>query len=365
VTGDHLPASDEIEPTDAEPEAEAGGSLLSSLNRLEGVASDVEEWARRWALRNDPYVDGVIEAIRDRSNVTEWAALDALELLPHPQDTNSRPMRAASRWLRLSRVIAAVRNIMVFVPVAVTWWGIYEATSAFNALRGTSGADGATFMDVWVTGAGDPNAAWTIQQIAQVDAILIAAIVILSLLAGMIGARGKRRLARTESAADSERMQVGLALARALHGRRSSNPESIAESVAEVLNDLTEAARSVAGATQELTSATTSVNGLQPVLEQLRDGLERAAKKTTTDVKQGLDELITSIERLTTWVDTDPIKVLDGFAGRIDGFTQHVADITAGVERTSASLEFGTMQLRADLEALSDLLAGLTERQPA
>ena len=110
---------------------------ISTTNQVAEVRDAALSWASRWQVDDDPYIMGITDAIGDRENLTSWAAIDPYELLPYPEPHSGRGLR------RLTRVILVLRNVTVFVPVALTWFAINKATSAYGP-----------YLDVLEPGAG-------------------------------------------------------------------------------------------------------------------------------------------------------------------------------------------------------------------
>ena len=86
----------------------------------------LHDWAEEIDELDDPYVRGLTNAVARRDDLSVWASLDPLELLPNDQSNN---------WKRISQasnVISALRNILVFLPVLLTWLAIGKALDAFG-----------------------------------------------------------------------------------------------------------------------------------------------------------------------------------------------------------------------------------------
>lgn len=89
------------------------------------LVNSLQSWATLYNVQSDPYISGLTAAVAARKNLPMWASLEPLEYLPHAQiNTHKRPHL-------LSLIMSVLRNSLVFLPVALTWYAISKATSAF------------------------------------------------------------------------------------------------------------------------------------------------------------------------------------------------------------------------------------------
>jgi len=79
------------------------------------LAELVQSWATRNRVSKDPYVRGLVEALIESKNLAMWASIDSLSYLPHPTVNSEDGVRVFYRRLN------AIRNSLVFAPVALTW----------------------------------------------------------------------------------------------------------------------------------------------------------------------------------------------------------------------------------------------------
>lgn len=336
---DHDPTED----TDAALAVTTTGPIPPSYEPR-GITA-ARQWAASNKLGNDPYVAGLLNAVEQRQDLTMWAALDPLELLPHAS------VRKGSFLTRLARVLIFLRNVLVFVPVAITWMGIKEATEKFGAYAAlenaaTSGKE-LNFLLFWQSGGPDRTLApvWRIQHIALVDAILIAGIVLLTLFSGAMEARATRLERRQEARVESERIDIALGIKTALHGNRQATPESITQSLAESLADLLGGARLMNNAALRMETLSVGLETIGPKFAELNQRLDVLSHNLSNDLLGSVDRLRSSVVQLGTTVDGDLAQVLTKVMVGLD-------EIREQLGKTSASVEFGTKNLRDDLDAI-------------
>jgi hypothetical protein len=153
------------------------GQLLSYS--VSEMISEITSWTDRHdlSIEDDPYLEGLVSAVIRRDDLTMWASLSPFDHLPKV----SRLRHASAIWERVSSFVFVLRNVLVFVPVALTWLAISRAVDAFGtateALRGEGQDTTANFLDFWQSS----DAWWRIGHIAFYDFILISAIVLLTL----------------------------------------------------------------------------------------------------------------------------------------------------------------------------------------
>jgi hypothetical protein len=312
---------------------------------LQGALSDLESWANKWDCKADPYVVGLTRAISQRDDLTMWASLSPREHLPHP-----RPAGNSGVLDLIVRILTLVRNVLVFVPVAITWYAIGKATEAYGLFTDENPGVGLNFLQFWQKGGFEGreylSKFWHIGDVARFDALLIALIVLLTLLVGGMTAQRERSNSKFEDSVDAERARLGFVLANALHGRRSASPESIGESLAEALNDLTQAARDVNDVAARLERATVGVDTLGPKLDVLNQHTDRLVGQSVQSITTSMSALVASVGQLNSSVSGNVTQV---FADA----TANLEEVSAQFSRIAASMEIGAAQLREDLDQIN------------
>ena len=322
------------------PQAPAAPSYNQAMQTM-------NEWATKWNVADDPYVAGLNAAVARRDNMTMWASLDPTDMLPAPV------IQSGSLLNRIARVLTVIRNVLVFVPVALTWLAIQKATEAFGFWSSENPGEEINFIQFWQNGYDILDDSYRIQNIAKFDFILIALIVVATLVASLLESRASATARAQEKSADRERLFVGLKIAEALQGNKTASPESITESLAFALNDLSQAARDVSLAAARMEVASVGVESLTPRVESLNKQVGELNQRFGKDVVGSVDSLVSSVSTLGVTLGGDMQKFLsDVLAG--------LEEINERFNKTSVAVEFGTKQLRDDLDAMHQRLAQLT-----
>jgi len=328
----------------------------------------LQSWAEEIDELDDPYVKGLTTAVARRDDLSVWASLDPLELLPASRS------KAWSRLGQISNVISAIRNILVFVPVLLTWLAIGRAINAFGeftksyAEKNPGTTKNLSFIEFWQ----DPDGYlegwwrqngngktllgefWRIGDVAALDAYIILVIILLTAISGAITWFAENRESIALEKADRKRVEVGLAIASSLHGKRQANPESISEALAEALNDLTQAARDVNETASRLEQASIGVESLTPRIEILNSHTEQLVAQTATSVTKAVSDLVASVQNLNSSVGGNVTTLFTEAANTLEEVSKQLA-------RTSNSAEYGIKQLRDDLDAIHKQLLSLTK----
>ena len=189
---------------------------------------------------------------------------------------------------------------------------------------------------------------------ARLDGYIIFAIIFLTTISATISWLGDNRGVVEQEKADRKRLEVGLAIASSLHGKRQATPDSISEALAEALNDLTQAARDVNETASRLEKASLGVESLTPRIEILNTHTEQLVAQTATSVSKAVSDLVKSVENLNTSVGGNVTALFSEAANTLEEVSKQLA-------RTSNSAEYGIKQLRDDLDAIHKQLQTLTK----
>ena len=337
-----------------------------SSGRFARVAAELKAWSAKHSVAQDPYVSALVSAIDADDNLTAFATTDPFELLPEPEPNHGSALN------RIARVLTMIRNVLVFTPVLLTWLAISQATEGFGryseafraeqiviSARGEDAPDQElNFLQFWESGGSDPapegfeplDDFWRITDVATLDALLIAVIIALTFIAGSLEARGTSRRRRQARLFERDRARVAMIILQGLQGSRSIDSETLEETLAVSLNSLSEAARDVNQAASRLETASVGLGSLTPRVAELSDEVAQLSSHFSTDVKQSINALTTAVATLGSSLEGD--------------LQRFMADVLAGLEEvvdrlksTSVGVEYGTKQLRDDLDAIHQRLA--------
>jgi hypothetical protein len=330
-------------------------SAVQQSKKLTDIGWDLAQWAIANRVEDDPYVDALTATIDQRGNLTAFATSNPIDLLPMPEVT------AGSMLRRIARVITVTRNVLVFLPVLITWWAISRATEAYGryieALKERGEGRTTSFLEFWESGGvGVINPElpkfWRITEVAIKDAWIIAIIIGLTFIAGLIESFASAKRQRSESKVEKERTRIAIATMVALQGNKSVDTESLTDTLAIALNDLGQAARDVNLAAERMEAASVGVSSLTPRVAELSENVSNLSDQFSTDVQVSIQALVTAVSALGNTLEGD----LQRFMSEV---LTGLEEVSEGLKTTMTHVEFGTHQMREDLDAIHARLKGL------
>lgn len=300
---------------------------------LREVANDCRFITRREEL------GALAEAVTEGgSREAVWRGVD-LQAAFSPE-TTIRLKQRRRRWL--AGTAGALAGIVVFVPVAWTWWSLHRATEAYQVLlaKGLQ-QDGASFLQLWTTGFGgnlDPH--FRLSSVALWAVIVIATGVALIAL--------ERVFSRSaDQADDDEHRACASRLARTLnYASITINCGNIQDPI-QVVDLLDETVRQLLQAHQQTRESA-------DLLRRASYGLDESTMRTTSTLEASLSALLatfrSSIEGTVTTFDSSvqgvSAELLKAAGSITKDFGQSIAS-TSGILETSVATVAGELSASA------------------
>jgi len=273
--------------------------------------TQLDAWASTHGLDTDPFVTRLSAAMRERDDLAFWATVDLDLELPVPPDPMLRRIRTFSRF------ISVLRNVAVFVPVALTWWAISVASGGFGSYIEAQvllGQD-ANFLQYWQSE--NVPEFFRLQEVARLAAQIIVAIIAATLATGWLNTFADAR----DDNGGTERAALILDLRQALHGTRLATAETVE-------------------------SATTGTQALEVTLQKLNVRLAEFDRRLSTQMIGAVETLNVAVNNLSRLTGQElPVLLQD----TIRGITQ----VGEQLNRTSVSVELGTRRIIEDLGLMS------------
>jgi hypothetical protein len=220
---------------------------------LTGLVEKINAFTSNHRVTNDPYLDGLREAIETKKNLHIWAELDPLDYLPHPEATSHQ---SRSRFVR---IITVIRNVLVFAPVALTWAAVGQATTGFSRYIDENGADVVNFLDFWQNGYGILDDKWKIGEVARLDFLMIMVVIVLTLYVSQAGHTAERLRDAEEAVIDRERLALALEIHSQLHDKRKITNVTMNASIAGSISRLVNATHNLEDASKVLEKASRKI----------------------------------------------------------------------------------------------------------
>ena len=198
-----------------------------------------DDWAILNSLQHDSYVSRLSYALRNNENLNFWANLSALESLPFPTSY------AGKSQSKISQILILIRNVLVFAPVALTWWAVAEATRGFSIYISQNGENVVNFLDFWQNGYGVLGSEWRIANVAKLDFIIILIVIILTLISASYSNRATTLIESSRGKIEIERAKLALEIDRELFDYRKMTPAVLNQTMANSVSRLNEATKNL------------------------------------------------------------------------------------------------------------------------
>jgi hypothetical protein len=253
--------------------------------------------------------------------------MDPFEYLPQPA-----PVQGA-KLLSWAKLTSTIRNVMVFVPVALTWEAVSKATEAFAKFVEANNATTVNFLEFWQNGYDVLPSFWTISHIATLDFLIILGVIALSLLATFLNDKGSSLKRAELREIDNDRLGTALALKMYLYSMREIDKTNIKEGVASSVSALLTATSSLSKSARQLSAVVAELQSGVPVINNFGTKLGKESEK-----------LVLEVGSLTT--------ALSGINSSITGdLKEAVETATYGLDLASTELNTSTHSLRANSKA--------------
>ena len=240
--------------------------MARSKKDLEGelVFNSLTSWKSLYQIHGDPYVEGLLGALKDDHDLEIWASLNPLEYLPHAD------VQSNQRVNRVLFILALIRNSLVFSPVALTWLAISKATAAFSAYTADNSLTVVNFLEFWENGYGVLSKTWALSSVATLDFQIILLIISLTVFLGISERRVKKLRALAMESADIDRIQMSLEISKYLYGVQRPTVAVVNAATGSILRNLNSASKSLEQTSKELSKSVKSLPSHRDLLTEIK-----------------------------------------------------------------------------------------------
>jgi hypothetical protein len=229
------------------------------------LLNSLQSWATLYGLKSDPYVSGLTAAVSSRKNLPMWASLDPLEYLPHA-DVNTH-----KRLHLLSLIMSVLRNSLVFLPVALTWYAISKATSAFALYTADNSLSVVNFLDFWENGYGVLAEEWSLSHVATLDFQIILGIIGLTIAITFLDRSLKDKKNQALQTADEDRIQMALAISSYLFDQQRVTNVTVNQSLSRAIRDILNSTDSLEKTSRELNKTVKLMPNNRDLLTEIKN----------------------------------------------------------------------------------------------
>jgi hypothetical protein len=194
-----------------------------------------------------------------------WASLDPLEYLPHA-DVNTH-----KRLHLLSLIMTVMRNSLVFLPVALTWYAISKATSAFALYTADNSLSVVNFLDFWENGYGVLAEEWSLSHVATLDFQIILGIIGLTIAITFLDRSLRDKKNQALQAADEDRIQMALAISSYLFDQQRVTNVTVNQSLSRAIRDILNSTESLEKTSRELNKSVKLMPNNRELLTEIKN----------------------------------------------------------------------------------------------
>ena len=228
------------------------------------LQNTLQSWAQQYGLHEDPYISGLSNAVANRKNLPMWASLNPLEYLPHAPANVSKVMK------RIVLIVTIIRNALVFLPVALTWYAIAKATSAFALYTADNTLSVVNFLDFWENGYGVLAEEWSLSHVATLDFQIILVIIFLTIAITLLDKRIRDQYAAEVALLDEDRIRLAMGISSFLFDHQRVSQVSMNQSLAKALRDLLNSTESLDKSSKELGKTVKAIPTNRELLSEIK-----------------------------------------------------------------------------------------------
>lgn len=303
------------------------GEISKQISDIASLLEDVD-------ARSSRRLDDLSEAISSEHGRQRWSDVDLRRAFNTDRLAHAFAVKHEGGYApRRIEIADKLRNVLVLVPILLTWWALGAAVANYAAYERANPEHGSSFLVLWENGF-DGLAGFfepSLSHVAFLDAILIGIIIILTFYAHGRREEQEDTIADTTSLFQAE-MDNALAEASVLLATdRSSRPVRLADAVERMADSFEESSGALLTQLQvehdrmemlasrrekEFTDFGVFATGMRSgaeemhrILTSLRDvshGLEQSLQDLAGDLAQSADQqrslltAVTNLERLTS-----------------------------------------------------------------
>ena len=224
----------------------------------------LNSWSNQHKVQDDPYVSGLKGALETEENLDVWASLDPLDYLPTPSDKSN------NIFSRVNLGLTIVRNALVFLPVALTWYAISKASAAFAVYTSNNTLTVSNFLDFWENGYGVLSKEWSLSHIATLDFQIIMVIIAMTIAISIIERVLRIRAAKSNIEIDEGKMQLAIAIKTYLFDHQRMTDVTMNQSLGRAVNQLQDSTKSLNMTSKELLKLVKALPSDREILREIK-----------------------------------------------------------------------------------------------
>jgi len=293
------------------------------------ISQTLVNWAANNGVESDHIVQSLMQDLAGEENLAIWAGMDPFEYLPQPHPTLGSSMFS---W---AKTAANIRNVLVFVPVAITWEAVSKATVAFAKFVETNNATTVNFLEFWQNGYDVLDKFWTIGNVASLDFVIILGVIALSLISTFFNTRGSAINKGEIAQIEAERLEMALALKMYLYSMREIDKTNVKEGIASSVSALLAATSTLAKTAKQLSGVVRELEDGVPAINEFGN---RVGKESEKLVKQ-VSVLSASLSDINSSITGELRDAVNSATVGLDLANEGLASSTQSIRTNSLAAE--------------------------
>ena len=196
------------------------------------MSKRVLDWALSNGLLENSRIRDLTRDLENQSNMAYWSSFGPDDILPVARPEVLLKLKS---WYQ--RVVF-LRNLLVFLPVTITWIAISEASSSFSEFTAANTGSIVNFLQFWQDGYGFLAPIWRLSSIAMIDFFILALIMLLTTSLPFINSRIRRIEDRSDESSFQAREELGKDLFEFFVKSQEVTPLTFNRTLAKSLRDL-------------------------------------------------------------------------------------------------------------------------------
>ena len=303
------------------------------------ISKSLVDWSAHNGVGSDHIVQSLLQDLRSEENLAIWASMDPFDYLPKPYPT------IGARMFSWAKTAASLRNVIVFVPVAITWEAVSQATVAFAKFVETSNATTVNFLEFWQNGYDVLGQFWTIGHIASLDFAIILGVIALSLVSTFLNSRGSSLNKVENDQIEAERLEMALALKMYLYSMREIDKTNVKEGIASSVSALLAATSTLAKTAKQLST----------VVKDLEDGVP-TINEFGNRVGKESEKLVEQVSILTTSLIDIRSSITGELRDAVNSATVGLGLANEGLVSSTQSIRTNSLAAENEIKSLQSLI---------
>jgi len=325
-----------------------------SINQAEiknSLIKKLSTWATQRGLLEDPFVLSLIKDLNEDRNLGFWADQDPIQFLPEVESNNG------INFMKLAKTLGLIRNMLVFLPVALTWKAVSDATAGFAKFVSVNNATPVNFLEFWQNGYGYLNKFWTIGSIAEIDFIIILLVILITLLSNILQSNGQKVNELTLDQLEKEKTTLILEIKKYLFTVKPTTAETVNSDILLAIDKFNQGAREFNSISKNIETLSDYLMKAVPQVQAIQESMNKVSVNNNADLEKVLGSFTKEVNDKVTQLDSS-LSHLQDSVGSINklinvALTTSVSNMSQDIENSNKSVKKSAKQLESELENLS------------